>query len=161
MYSAMDQAMEMPSYVLVPRPISSRRIRLRAEILLRILAVSFISTMKVDSPEERLSEAPTRVKSLSTHPILAEAAGTKEPAWLISTMSAVCRKIADLPAILGPVIINTCSASVSSRISLGIYSRSEEHTSELQSLMRISYAVFCLKKKNKNTTIITVHYYTH
>src|SRR3546814_8176872 len=29
--------------------------------------------------------------------------------------------------------------------------RSEEHTSELQSLMRISYAVFCLKKKIKNT----------
>src|SRR3546814_10489225 len=29
--------------------------------------------------------------------------------------------------------------------------RSEEHTSELQSLMRISYAVFCLKKKNTNT----------
>src|SRR3546814_1750754 len=29
--------------------------------------------------------------------------------------------------------------------------RSEEHTSELQSLMRISYAVFCLKKQNKNT----------
>src|SRR3546814_10755935 len=30
--------------------------------------------------------------------------------------------------------------------------RSEEHTSELQSLMRISYAVFCLKKTNKKTT---------
>src|SRR3546814_6053993 len=30
--------------------------------------------------------------------------------------------------------------------------RSEEHTSELQSLMRISYAVFCLKKKRQNTT---------
>src|SRR3546814_1763304 len=30
-------------------------------------------------------------------------------------------------------------------------SRSEEHTSELQSLMRISYAVFCLKKKKKKT----------
>src|SRR3546814_1938852 len=29
------------------------------------------------------------------------------------------------------------------------YNRSEEHTSELQSLMRISYAVFCLKKKNQ------------
>src|SRR3546814_13876721 len=29
--------------------------------------------------------------------------------------------------------------------------RSEEHTSELQSLMRISYAVFCLKKKNTNS----------
>src|SRR3546814_1359091 len=33
--------------------------------------------------------------------------------------------------------------------------RSEEHTSELQSLMRISYAVFCLNKKNKN--ILTLH----
>src|SRR3546814_10269590 len=31
---------------------------------------------------------------------------------------------------------------------LAIVGRSEEHTSELQSLMRISYAVFCLKKKN-------------
>src|SRR3546814_780778 len=31
-----------------------------------------------------------------------------------------------------------------------VKTRSEEHTSELQSLMRISYAVFCLKKKNKN-----------
>src|SRR3546814_2711057 len=34
--------------------------------------------------------------------------------------------------------------------------RSEEHTSELQSLMRISYAVFCLKKKNHNTQITHV-----
>src|SRR3546814_3848916 len=31
---------------------------------------------------------------------------------------------------------------------VGLAGRSEEHTSELQSLMRISYAVFCLKKKN-------------
>src|SRR3546814_7298465 len=36
--------------------------------------------------------------------------------------------------------------------------RSEEHTSELQSLMRISYAVFCLKKKNnKNQNTTTIH----
>src|SRR3546814_5450473 len=34
----------------------------------------------------------------------------------------------------------------------GALVRSEEHTSELQSLMRISYAVFCLKKKNTNKT---------
>src|SRR3546814_9678665 len=32
---------------------------------------------------------------------------------------------------------------------VGLQQRSEEHTSELQSLMRISYAVFCLKKKKK------------
>src|SRR3546814_5407966 len=41
-------------------------------------------------------------------------------------------------------------ADVTGNASLG---RSEEHTSELQSLMRISYAVFCLKKKKKNTII--------
>src|SRR3546814_7210083 len=36
-------------------------------------------------------------------------------------------------------------------LALGAAVRSEEHTSELQSLMRNSYAVFCLKKKNKPT----------
>src|SRR3546814_9405626 len=43
----------------------------------------------------------------------------------------------------------------SERIEQSRAQRSEEHTSELQSLMRISYAVFCLKKKN--TTIISRH----
>src|SRR3546814_5537853 len=49
----------------------------------------------------------------------------------------------------------------------GANTRSEEHTSELQSLMRISYAVFCLKKKNTNpqstirrTTISRIHHTT-
>src|SRR3546814_2644651 len=37
--------------------------------------------------------------------------------------------------------------------------RSEEHTSELQSLMRISYAVFCLKKKNKTNNKKREEYY--
>src|SRR3546814_7439609 len=36
--------------------------------------------------------------------------------------------------------------------------RSEEHTSELQSLMRISYAVFCLKKKKHKNTTPTAHH---
>src|SRR3546814_4565121 len=36
------------------------------------------------------------------------------------------------------------------RLSPFVVGRSEEHTSELQSLMRISYAVFCLKKKNND-----------
>src|SRR3546814_8056032 len=52
------------------------------------------------------------------------------------------------------------------RAAIGRACRSEEHTSELQSLMRISYAVFCLKKKTKITldnntkllTYITVKY---
>src|SRR3546814_9768306 len=37
------------------------------------------------------------------------------------------------------------------RLTIANAARSEEHTSELQSLMRISYAVFCLKKKKKTT----------
>src|SRR3546814_8143401 len=41
------------------------------------------------------------------------------------------------------------------RESLRLDERSEEHTSELQSLMRISYAVFCLKKKTKYTKLKT------
>src|SRR3546814_4104593 len=36
-----------------------------------------------------------------------------------------------------------------------VAARSEEHTSELQSLMRISYAVFCLKKKTNNHIILS------
>src|SRR3546814_4273071 len=49
-----------------------------------------------------------------------------------------------------------CSASTIRRLTITgaipklTRPRSEEHTSELQSLMRISYAVFCLKKKNNN-----------
>src|SRR3546814_5874917 len=39
--------------------------------------------------------------------------------------------------------------------------RSEEHTSELQSLMRISYAVFCLKKKKKDKTTRSIESHTN
>src|SRR3546814_8128084 len=39
--------------------------------------------------------------------------------------------------------------------------RSEEHTSELQSLMRISYAVFCLKKKTINNHVHNIHIMIH
>src|SRR3546814_2968327 len=49
----------------------------------------------------------------------------------------------------------TISTARSTRMNNGVVPsitrRSEEHTSELQSLMRISYAVFCLKKKKKQT----------
>src|SRR3546814_5547288 len=48
---------------------------------------------------------------------------------------------ADPPRPLAPFLLDRRIFGISGR-------RSEEHTSELQSLMRISYAVFCLKKKN-------------
>src|SRR3546814_9689207 len=56
---------------------------------------------------------------------------------------------------------NSCLAP-SYRLTCRRYIRSEEHTSELQSLMRISYAVFCLKKKkNPDTATSYIHNTTH
>src|SRR3546814_9175315 len=43
---------------------------------------------------------------------------------------------------------SSCAEVLPSRRPIQNHGRSEEHTSELQSLMRISYAVYCLKKKN-------------
>src|SRR3546814_6010415 len=57
-----------------------------------------------------------------------------------------------MPIGAGDVVVDVgCGAGVNSVFCArhGAYVRSEEHTSELQSLMRISYAVFCLKKKKK------------
>src|SRR3546814_9416477 len=45
---------------------------------------------------------------------------------------------------------NCCAAKQYPGCFTQVFLRSEEHTSELQSLMRISYAVFCLKKKKNN-----------
>ena len=84
-------AMLMPSKVEVPRPISSRIRRLFWVAFFRMAATSLISTIKVDWPEERSSEAPTRVKIPSTMPILAYPAGTKEPIWAIRTIRATWR----------------------------------------------------------------------
>ena len=88
-------------------------------MLLRMAAASVISTMKVDSPSEMLSLAPTRVKILSTTPMRACSAGTKLPIWAIRVMSAVWRSNADLPAMLGPVMIMICCSSLLRRILLG------------------------------------------
>src|SRR3546814_13766380 len=63
--------------------------------------------------------------------------------------SAVERAIVDLfepHPIRNPCFL--CPPPCDRELFVGERDRSEEHTSELQSLMRISYAVFCLKKKN-------------
>src|SRR3546814_10502761 len=61
--------------------------------------------------------------------------------------------IFDTPLLAGAPqnVRDALGASVLNPKRLGIPDRSEEHTSELQSLMRISYAVFCLKKKQQHT----------
>src|SRR3546814_10504593 len=82
-------------------------------------------------------------------------------AWILPTDLAGNAQRADVAkrnidcafqlAIVEPPISDLGVAFKLSGRRLGIHqNRSEEHTSELQSLMRISYAVFCLKKKKKN-----------
>src|SRR3546814_6028616 len=61
------------------------------------------------------------------------------------------------------LVLQTRNVCALLRQESGITERSEEHTSELQSLMRISYAVFCLKKKKHNIHThknhqITIHH---
>src|SRR3546814_8869164 len=88
----------------------------------------------------------------------------QEPVALTGAMTASGRRLDWRPFDLtGPVLDKHSTGGVGDKVSLvlapilaacGAYvpmisGRSEEHTSELQSLMRISYAVFCLKKKNK------------
>src|SRR3546814_2439775 len=53
----------------------------------------------------------------------------------------------------GPTRATTAIMPIIITATTAVTARSEEHTSELQSLMRISYAVFCLKKKNNVQTI--------
>src|SRR3546814_6619495 len=59
----------------------------------------------------------------------------------------------DVPLQQHPV---TAERALRFALARGQGSRSEEHTSELQSLMRISYAVFCLKKKTQQSRLITL-----
>src|ERR1022692_828274 len=89
--STTAQAMLSPSYVDVPRPISSRMMSERSVALFRMLAVSFISTMNVEFPLARSSLAPTREKILSTMPNRQEDAGTHDPTCAMRTMSATWR----------------------------------------------------------------------
>src|SRR3546814_8899451 len=60
-----------------------------------------------------------------------------------------------------PLFLARFDLNAGNRLATADPSRSEEHTSELQSLMRISYAVFCLKKKNPTHHTTTVYNPSH
>src|SRR3546814_8447061 len=66
----------------------------------------------------------------------------------VERRSRACR--VDCSGVRGPACragVDRCAEPILILFDLSVDDRSEEHTSELQSLMRISYAVFCLKKK--------------
>src|SRR3546814_8160759 len=85
---------------------------------------------------------------------MVEARDPKRPEYGVITL--IFQRKASAPAGLemyGWVALDSQNNRTSIRLSNAHYGvRSEEHTSELQSLMRISYAVFCLKKKNKQNS---------
>ncbi len=66
--------------------------KLRGVAVLRITAVSVISTMKVERPRARLSDAPMRVKMRSINGRLADSAGTNDPICARIAISAACRR---------------------------------------------------------------------
>src|SRR3546814_3215756 len=72
----------------------------------------------------------------------------------ISRLSYLCSSAAAILSSLLPSCLDGLNSSTESLNPLFMMKRSEEHTSELQSLMRISYAVFCLKKKQNTNTIL-------
>src|SRR3546814_8409857 len=81
----------------------------------------------------------------STVPVTAEQFASLFPLRQTRRRAATARS-AVAPEASGPI---TSSERCRSRVIPKTRKRSEEHTSELQSLMHISYAVFCLKKKKK------------
>src|SRR5262249_8974838 len=93
--------------------------RLRGVALLRMLAASVISTMKVLCPRPSSSLAPTRVKMRSTTPTRAFRAGTKLPAWASSVISATWRMKQLFPLMLGPVMSQNVPCSGPRVTSLG------------------------------------------
>src|SRR3546814_8690749 len=83
-------------------------------------------------------------------------------AWavLINPSACIAAKVAPVPPKRARRVRNKRRVTV--KFVLPASKRSEEHTSELQSLMRISYAVFCLKKKKKkDRNPETLDYHQH
>src|SRR3546814_6489786 len=89
--------------------------------------------------EYQAAADPDSLLTLGVAALLAMAA----TAWVIAIMVVARRRLTR------PVATLTATLR---QLAEGDHARSEEHTSELQSLMRISYAVFCLKKKTRHNT---------
>src|SRR3546814_1664704 len=91
----------------------------------------------------------TRTATLCPYTTLFRSIGGGLPVGAFGGKRAVMEKLAPLGPVYqaGTLSGNPLAMSAGLAILRKLADRSEEHTSELQSLMRISYAVFCLKKK--------------
>src|SRR3546814_1511263 len=98
----------------------------------------------------------TRTDTLFPYTTLFRSFGLQIEQRAYSTAEEARDQVAELVALGCGAIVGTGFISeLADRA--GVAARSEEHTSELQSLMRISYAVFCLKKKHDNKQERTIH----
>src|SRR3546814_8156302 len=95
----------------------------------------------------------TRTDTLFPYTTLFRSAGGLARGWADATgeLGEVVRRV-EVAAGFLPIV------AIDQIVPVGdlVVHRSEEHTSELQSLMRISYAVFCLKKKKRHNNICAV-----
>src|SRR3546814_4662855 len=99
----------------------------------------------VDLPGTFSRDAASPDEQVTRDVVLGRQAGERQPDVLVVVLDAAnldnhLRFALELIALGLPVVVALNMVDLAKR-------RSEEHTSELQSLMRISYAVFCLKKK--------------
>src|SRR3546814_3052962 len=106
------------------------------------------------SPKPKPCSPPPRGRVMCSHPAIPKfrPPRTDEPARTLFRAFPGCIRNPSQDRAMQPVHPKKeCPTMQLANIELGklCVSRSEEHTSELQSLMRISYAVFCLKKKNQ------------
>src|SRR3546814_3322783 len=105
----------------------------------------------------------TRTDTLFPYPTLFRstgAASSSSPAQTTSaqTIPVPAKPAPPNPGAIAPKPAAAADAALAKRVDdldKRLAARSEEHTSELQSLMRISYAVFCLKKKSKQQDTTT------
>src|SRR3546814_3291015 len=95
------------------------------------------------------------IKAHAARKQLIDAEGSIDASFSPSHVARMARLAFLAPDIVAAILDGTQPPSLTARRLLRApempFCRSEEHTSELQSLMRISYAVFCLKKKNTQT----------
>src|SRR3546814_10230590 len=122
-----DWSSDVCSFDLVPRPLDS--LAFRAAFDLRLAVSRHGGELRLKKIPIAVNDAPLRIT------------GT------VGSSLYKSARAAGVPARLVAEYIKALSFGIDFQRDVG--ARSEEHTSELQSLMRISYAVFCLKKKKK------------
>src|SRR3546814_9855510 len=104
--------------------------------------------MALLSASEGLANAWIEALACGTPIVISDAGGAREVVDRAEAGRIVAREPLAIATAIRDLLSNPPSAeSVRDTVRRFSWKRSEEHTSELQSLMRISYAVFCLKKK--------------